>query len=238
MKKVVLFLVAICGLAISCSKTTKVPVAYNVQTLNATTVQDLYIPDTGSYDMPIHVKFLTGNTTDKVTLILNGLPADVKVTKDTISDVPTFIAHFIFTTNHAKQAKYPVTIVATAPGELAKTYNFNLTVIPANCASYLLGTFTGSNACTARSFTYPADVTSPAVNKLSINNFGGYGTGTNTIVDVNCNHDSLTIPSQNIGNGTTLSGYGVFSSNKMTIYYTAINTPGGFPETCTATLTK
>lgn len=238
MKKTGLFLLACCGLFFSCSKTTKIPVAYTVVNNSGTALTDVYVPDSGAYDLAVRVKFMTGNTTDKVTLKLAGLPADVVAAPDSVSDLPSYTGHFTLSTNHATQATYPVKIVATAPGEDPQVYSFNLNVIPASCASYVAGTYSGSNACTARNYTYTATASAASDGRLIINNFGGYGTNTNMYATLSCAHDSLFIASQDIGNGTTLSGVGTFTSNSVVIYYTATSTPGGFGETCTATLTK
>ena len=89
-----------------------------------------------------------------------------------------------------------------------------------------------------RDYTYNATGTATdTVNVLSINNLGGYGLNTNTIVRLNCNQDSLYIDQQVIGNGVTLSGSGTFTANTLTINYSAVKTPGQPAEVCTATLT-
>lgn len=239
MRKIVLFLLATCVIAVSCQKTVKVPVSYTVETIQNTAPTDIYIPDEGVSTMSLLVKFLGGFSEDTVILSMKGLPADVKLTTDTITGVPTFRADFVMTTNKARLGSYPVTLTAVAPGSDPKNYNFNVIVTPADCASSLWGNLSGSNSCTARNFTYVSTgVSSGTANVLNLVNFGGYGSNTSTRIVLDCNKDSLTIPAQNIGNGTNLQGYGTFTATGMTIYYTASSTPGGFPETCTATFTK
>jgi hypothetical protein len=242
MKKAVFFLLALCAVIASCEKTpknVKVPVSYTVENGQNKPLGQVYIPDAGTYTMPVLVKYLTGYSEDSVTITLKGLPADIKLAKESFTQVPTYRADFVFTTTNAAHATYPLTLTASAPGTTTKTYTFNLTVTSADCASNLWGNLAGSNACTARNYTYVATgVPTGTVNELNITNFGGYGSNTNTRVLLNCNEDSLIIPSQNIGNGTTLSGTGTFNGNSMTIYYTASNTPGGFPESCNVTLTR
>jgi len=239
MKKVALLLAILCAIVVSCSKTVKEPVSYTVEHPTSNPLPDVFIPDSGTYDLAAMVKFLSGTNEDKVTVVLKGLPADVTVEKDTISGLPTFTADFILHTNHAAQAKYPVSIVATAPGSAQKHYDFNLTVIPADCAAYLFGDYTAVNACTARTYSYTATASATgAPNTMNISNFGGYGITTSTRVNINCSNDSLSIPYQNIGNGTTVSGYGVFVANQITLYYTASNTPTGISETCSVALTR
>lgn len=240
MKKIVLFFLALCALTVACRKTAKkTPLSYTVENLQNKPPADIYIPDAGSYTMSLLVKYLGGFHEDKVTLTISGLPADIKVVEDTIVNIPTYRADFVFKTTNAKHATYPITVTATALGSAPKTYTFNLTVTFADCASSLWGNFNGANACTARNFTYVATgVATGVTNELNITNFGGYGSTTTTRVILNCNKDSLYIPAQNIGNGTNLQGSGTFTDNTMTIYYSASTTPGGFPESCNVTLTK
>lgn len=242
MKKTVLILLALCVAVLSCDKTptsVKVPVSYEVETAQNTAVGDIYIPDAGSYTMSILVKYLGGFQEDDVTIALSGLPADVAVNRDTFSKVPTYQADFVFTTANAAHGTYPMTITSNAIGSDPKTYHFNLTVRSADCAESLLGDLNGTNECTNRDYNYTATAIATGItDKLNIINFGGYGLNTNTTVYLNCNENTLTIPSQNIGNATILEGSGTFTGNSMTITYTASNTPGGFPETCNVTLTK
>ncbi len=221
---------------VSCTtKYVKVPISFSVVTNHQDKVTDIFIPDHGTYHMQIMVKFLSGTASDNVTLKVIGLPADITVTPDTFSAVPTYTADFVFTTTHAAHATYPVAIIATAPGIGAQTYNFNLTVTDADCASNLWGDFSVHNAC-ATNYNYTAHGISTGIsNTLTINNFGGYGSAVNAYVTLNCNNDSLFIASQDIGNGITAQGYGVFTASGMTIWYT---TTGTVTDNCTATFTK
>ncbi len=242
MKKTVLILLALCAVVLSCQKTptsVKVPVSYVVETAKNEPVSEIFIPDNGTYTMSLLVKYLGGFQEDDVMIALSGLPSDVTVSHDTFSKVPTYQADFVFTTANASHGTYPMTITSKADGSDAKTYNFNLTVRAADCASSLLGDLSGANECSNRDYTYTATAVATGItDKLQIINFGGYGSNTNTTVYLNCNENTLTIPSQNIGNATILEGSGTFTGNSMTITYTASNTPGGFPETCNVTLTK
>ncbi len=244
MKKFVLFsltfLAAVTAIIISCDKAVKVPVSYTVVTNHDTFVENIFIPDTGTYTMPILVKYYTGYTQDPVTLKITGLPSDIAVTPATSSAIPTYNQNFVFYTNHATHGTYNASIVASAPGELAQTYNFTVTVVPANCASPLYGTMTCTDSCNhAGKYSYPATVSGNGTsNTIIINNFGGYGTNANATVLLNCDNDSLTIQYQNIGNGTLLSGTGTYTTTSMVIYYNATNTPTGGSESCVTTLTK
>lgn len=239
MRKVVLFFMALCAVAVSCQKTTKIPVSYTVETLQNTPLGDIYIPDSGTYTLPVLVKYMTGYHEDKVTVSIKGLPADIKVYEDSFSEVPTYRANFVFITTNAAHATYPVTVTASAPGTKSQIQTFNITVTEADCASTLWGNFNGANQCTARNYAYVATgIATGTANTLDIKNLGGYGPTTLTHVTLNCNHDSLFIPMQNIGNGTSLSGYGTFTASSMKIYYIATSVAGGAGETCNVTLTR
>ncbi len=233
---VITFFVVACVVVISCDKAVKVPVSYTVVTNHATTVNDIFIPDSGRFDMQILVKFLSGYAQDNVTLKISGLPADISVTPDSFSAVPSYVEDFVFSTNHAAHNTYRITITGYAPEETPQTYSFNLTVIPADCATSLLGSLSGHNACSVTGNTsHTATSTWVAQNTLSVNDFGGYGTNTNTTVYLNCDNDSLAIPSQNIGNGVVLQGSGTFTASGMSVTY---NTTGTSTDNCTVTYAK
>ncbi len=237
---VITLFVVTCVVIISCDKQIKIPVSYTVVTNHANAVNDIFIPDSGQFDMQILVKFLSGYTQDKVTLKISGLPADISVTPDSFSAIPTNVDDFVFSTNHAAHNTYRVTITGYAPDETPQTYSFNLTVIPADCATSLLGSLSGHNACAVTGSTSytSTGVASGTANTLIVNNFAGYGTATNATIVLNCDNDSLSIPNQNIGNGAVLRGTGTFTATGMTIYYVASSTPTGVADSCTVTYSK
>jgi hypothetical protein len=237
MKKIVMFLLAISTITLSCQKpSVQTPMSYTVETAQNKAFVDIYIPDNGTYTIPVLVKFLTGYAEDKVTLSIKGFPADVKVAQDSFSQIPTYRADFALSMTNAAHGTFPVTITASGRGSATKTYKFNVTVRSADCASNLWGSFKGTNECTARNFPYTATGESTGVtDELLIRNFGGYGNTTATRMILNCNANTLTIPSQNIGNGVIMQGSGTFTGNSLRITYTA---SGAVSETCNATLTR
>jgi hypothetical protein len=240
MKKISLFLLALCTIVVACQKKSpKVPVDYTVETAQNKPIEDIYIPNKGTYTWALWVKYLGGYHEDSVMIALTGLPADVQVLEDTFKRVPTYEARYVFTTNNAALGKYPVTLTTIAPGGSTRTWQANVNVIPANCADGRTGSYDAANACSARNYNYTATVQANGVaNELNIVNFGGYGSATNTRAIINCENDSLVIPQQNIGNGTNLSGKGAIKGNMVYVTYTATTTPLGFPETCNVTMTK
>ncbi|MES2704079.1 MAG: hypothetical protein V4649_15670 [Bacteroidota bacterium] len=243
MRRIALFFVLLCALSTSCTKTVKtaIPLTYKVESETTTTgiVEDAYIPATGTYHLRLAVKFLSGNVADSVRVQLKGLPSTISVNVDTFNQRPTYIADFVLTTNNTPLVTYPVTLEASVNGKQVQVYNFNLRVVPANCASYVAGTYNGSNACTARTYTYTMGVTTTGTaNQVAISNFGGYGPTTTAYATLNCNRDSIFVASQNIGNGTILEGKGTFTGTGMKLWYSASSIPGGGSESCVATLTK
>lgn len=240
MQKIVLFLLALSVIVTSCDKTVKPPLHYTVTNdLYDSAMQDIFIPDTGNYTMTVRVKFLTGFQGDKVTLTLTGLPANVTATPDTFISTPTFDVDIVFHSKSAIQSTYPVTLTATTATGLPQVYNFNITVIPADCAALFWGNLYSRNTCTSRNYTYTAIGSSTGLlNTLYINNFGGYGGHCNVKVLLNCDNDSLHIPMADYGNGVTLSGEGIFNNDSMIIRYDATSTPTGGPESCTVILKR
>ena len=239
MNRIVLCLLAFCAVTASCTKTVHVPVSYAVENERDTTPQDVYVPTTGEAYVALTVKFLTGSATDSVTLSVHGVPAGISVTPQKASGIPTYYYKYVYTTKNMPVGSYPVYIQASAPGTTDKYYSYNLVVIPTDCATLFTGNLTGSNDCGPRGYTYMATATATGTqNTISINNLGGYGLNTNTYVTLDCQHDSLHIPSQVIGNGVTIEGKGTFTLSKMTIYYSAVTAPGAAAEVCTANLTK
>lgn len=226
----------------SCDKSMKQPLNYSVSDdAAASGFYDIYIPDTGAYTLPALVKFLSGYPQDSVKLVISGLPAGVTVSPDTFSAIPTYTENFVFSTKHMAQGTYPVTLTAYTPTQASpRAYNFNIVVVPANAAALFAGSLSDSNACTARNYKFSATGSIPAgtKNQLTINNFGGYGSNVDVSVFFNEQTDSLYIPNQTAGNGSTLSGYGTFTNTKMVIYYTATSTPTNPAENCTAIFTK
>src|SRR5437868_1767978 len=118
MKKIVLFLSLLCAINFSCTKQVKIPVSYNV-TNDAlqTGVLDIYVPDTGTYDMAVLVKFLTGSTKDSVKLTLSGLPKNMTATPTTFKALPTYTEDFVFNSLATPLGTYQATLTASVTGE-------------------------------------------------------------------------------------------------------------------------
>ncbi|MFI5196409.1 MAG: hypothetical protein ACHQD8_04905 [Chitinophagales bacterium] len=213
------------------------PVSYSVTDTTGVTLHDIYIPDSGTYVFPVWVKFLTGYVGDKVTLSFSGLPADVRVTPDSFSAVPTYTERFVFYTNHAARASYQVTLVAYTPTTGYKYFKFKLGVIPAFCPAAFLGNLSGRSACDT-SGNYPYTATADTFqNIMYVHNFGGYGTSVGVELILDCTTDSVFIPLNNYGNSVVMKGQGIFTANQIIIWYHASSTPNGHADNCVDTLT-
>jgi len=230
--------VAVCMIVVSCSRSVRVPLSYSVTDTTGKDITAIYIPDSGAFEMPVWVKFLSGNVVDKVTLTFTGLPDGVNVTPDSVVAKPSYIQRFVFYTNKAARGNYPVTITAYSPSTGYRYYRINLGIIPAKCAGSFIGRLKGSNSC-SRSGKFPYDATTSYGNTTSVlvvNNFGGYGSNVNVHVLMDCSDDSCFIIYKNYGNNTWLSGKGTFTDNKMIISYNATSTPTGGADNCVDTL--
>ncbi len=240
MKKSMLFsalCIAMAGMAVmmhSCAKKDSVVrLSYAIDTIN----QNVYVGDTGYTHWPLKVSFLNGNPQESLTLTVNGLPARLTVSPDSLTAVPTFIEDFVFHTNYAIHGSYPANITAYSLTTGYKVFHFNIVVVTANCAMAMAGSYSGSSACIYATSPYTAVATAAGGDTLNIMNLGGLGTSSNTKVILNCGTDSLTIPSQADGNGDTLRGNGVFTANQMIINYSKKTITGGY-DSCSATLNR
>ena len=238
MKKVILLFLALCVISVSCYKSVPGALTYSVNIEKDSTVHDIYMNSTGTYDLAMQVKYLAGYAEDPVTISLAGLPAGIKVATDTFTGVPTYTVHFILKDSNMAYGTYPVTLNAYTGTMGSRAYNFNIIVIPPDCGLSLLGTLRGSNVCTSRNYTYTSTVTSGGNNKIIVNNFGGYGTNVNVTVNLDCTKNTIKIDSLNYGNNTVLYGTGSFTATGMIINYIATSTNLGFSEGCTVTYTK
>jgi hypothetical protein len=218
----------------SCIKNTNPPLSYLVDTMH-----NVYVNQNDSFHMKFDVRFLTGNSQEMVALTIKGLPAHVRLAKDTIKGTPTFTADFlIYADSGAALGNYPVTLVCYSSSTGYREISFNLGVVNYLCGYYVKGSYTGTNSCRATSYVYPATATSSGDTAVSVVNIGGYGVNTNTFVRLDCNTDSVYVDRQNIGNGITMWGHGRFTANSIVVHYIALNVPGGYNDTCTAILSR
>ena len=229
----ILLLLAFTLVGSSCYKHTPPPLSYLIDTLH-----NIYVPINDSLLQPMQVRFLTGNDQEPVKLFFTGLPSNVKMVQDTITGVPTFTANFHFYTTDSSFGYYKSTLVGYSASTGYQYWDVNVGVVRDNCERFMTGTFTGGNSCQSTNYTYTATSTAYQPGYIIVNNFGGYGVNTNTLVNLNCNTDSLYIYHQNIGNGITMTGRGYFTSNKMVVTYSCYSTPNNRFDSCTTTLNR
>src|SRR5471030_2429878 len=152
MRNFVLLLVVAFGLfSGGCYKNPPPPLSYAIDS-----VANAYVPNNDSVVFPLTVKFFTGNSDEKVWVTIEGLPAHVTMKQDTITGTPTFIANFVLYANNATLGYYPVTLVSYSSSTGIRRYNFTLGVVIPDCATHMVGTFSGSNACASANYAYTA----------------------------------------------------------------------------------
>ena len=218
----------------SCAKKDSVVrLAYSIDTIN----QNVYVGDTGYTHWPLKISFLHGNPQEPITLTVNGLPQRLTVSPDSITFIPTLIEDFVFHADYPTHGSYAANITAYSATTGYTVFHFNIVVVTADCTSGMAGTYSGSSACIYATSPYTAVATKLGGDTLNIMNLGGLGTSSNTKVIMNCNVDSLSIPSQADGNGDTIRGNGYFTANELIINYSKKTATGSY-DTCSATLTR
>lgn len=218
----------------SCVKNSNPPLGYLIDT-----VSNAYVNHNDSLLLPLEVRFLSGNSNEKVTLSISGLPPHVRLKQDTITGTPTFTANFmIYADSNAVLDQYPVTLHAYSASTGNRSYNFNLGVVHYNCGHYVQGNYSGRNTCRTTGVSYGAIAVSSGDTAVWVSNLGGYGTHTNTFMRLDCNTDSVYVDRQDIGNGVTMWGKGHFTAHSIVMSYTALNTPAGSNDTCTLVLSR
>jgi hypothetical protein len=217
----------------SCVKNTPAKLDFAIDSVAA-----LYVNFDDTSDVPVLVRFLSGNYQESVSITITGLPPKVRLLQDTLYGIPTFTANFRFVVDSAAVGTYPIRIITNSKSRGFRNYDLNLGVVRNTCATLLGGNYKGSNTCKRTNYTYAVTATAATGNALNIVNLGGYGTNTTTYAKLDCNTNSVTIDQQNIGNGVTLKGTGTFSDAGLTISYIALNTPSGFNDTCTAVISR
>jgi hypothetical protein len=116
MKKVVLFVLAISVVIISCYKSVPGNLTYSINTSGDSTVPTVYMPQTGSYNLPLEVKYLAGYSEDLVTISISGLPSGIKITPDSFTAVPTYSANFVLSdSNVALHVPHEIILILQQP---------------------------------------------------------------------------------------------------------------------------
>jgi hypothetical protein len=166
---------------------------------------------------------------ETVTLSLSALPQGI--TKDTTnwitSGIPTYTTELLLldtTQAGAALGTFPMTLTATGSLTGAKTFPFNIKIVPQPpCSAFLLGKYLNCSSSCGLGGLYTDSVYADpnVVNKIWFTNLNG--TGLKIYGMYSCNSEAITIPTQTVG-GITYSGSGDgFLSPSKTIFLNLFN---------------
>ncbi len=187
-------------------------------------VQDISFINNQSLAWEIPVEWKSG-VPHKVSVYIGGLPANVKLSIDTITGLPSFKPEFTLTAKYALPGKYPISVYATSAELGTKKYDVNLTIKPAlNCVADYVGAYPSTTSTRNDSTfgTYNASIGSPKAFTLSISCFckAQYSGVT---ADINCDNGTFNIPQQKPFSSATVAlikGSGqLLEDNKVLLKY-------------------
>lgn len=247
MKKIIFALAVTLTVAVySCDKKTSTPVVTPVKNnteFNINGISDIKIPSNGSGDLVLSVQLVSG-TQENVTLAISGVPSKVTAEFSTTSGIPTYASILSFTSNDEAAGTYPLTITATSASGAKKEFKFNLVIEkPEDCATPLIGNYTGTVQCDASS---PSSTTVNVVAGPDLNTIKIIGQGTaESIADLDCSNGTLVIREKTQNNSSysiKITGSGTFiSPNILNVKVKNVYYVGGveqYTSECTFTLTK
>ena len=235
MKKTTLLLAFLTLLFSACTKV--VDDEYEMPNYRVDGITDISVYSTGATNMPLNVVYMNSEQ-ERVDLSLDGLPAGMTATFTPASGIPTYSSFLQIRSNNTAAGNYPVTLVANGAESGRRTYSFNIRIT--ECASELLGTYTGFNACFAGG-SYVDNITAVAgqPNTIQFNNFEN--TGARVIATVDCGTSRLTIPTQVVNGITYSTNSGFFNITTTGIFinfnYRRVSAGGGVAN-CNVNLNK
>ncbi len=106
-------------------------------------------------------------------------------------------------------------------------------IYPENCANYLVGTYSGTDYCSASGQTpYSCSIIASTPVNITISHLGGVTV--NAILD--CEKNTLTIPAQTFAGNFTITGSGTYTANRIVINWSGVSS--GIPMNCNTTYTR
>lgn len=239
MKKLCLFavLTAMIGLAACSKKDDDADNDANGFDYAVNNVQDVTVEQGGTVVASWEVKLSKGSQ-QTVKLDVTGTPSNVTVTPNSTEGIPTYTAAVAFAaTSSAATGTYPMTVTSSSASTTSKTYTFNL-IVKENCITPLIGTYSTTESCSiSGDLAYNCAITTGSTSTtVQLTGFGDYINGNIINATIDCDSKTITIPSQAVTSGITISGSGTFSGNTLVINYTAVTSSN--TESCTATLVK
>ena len=109
----------------------------------------------------------------------------------------------------------------------------NTPVFPIDCAHQVAGVYNGSDYCTsAGQSTYSSTI----IARDSINITFNYLSGVMVTALLDCNGNTITIPTQSFPGNFSISGTGTYTRNRIIVNWSGLSY--GVPVNCSSTLTR
>lgn len=222
MKKTALAVLAICSLAFSCKKkdaSTSTSPAYDSLKYIVNNIKDITVQqyqDSIIY-LPIELEYKSG-IQESLNVTMTGLPTGGSLTPTTISGIPTFSSNFMLNYFFTTSGTYPITVTASSAKSGAKSFNFNLNVMPRTCAYGLVGNYDGTCNFTSDTTTTATRTAVKGADDSHVTLYTYFGTF-NAAVD--CSNMTFSIPETTpSGSSTTYRATGSFTGKLVTINWT------------------
>ena len=114
-----------------------------------------------------------------------------------------------------------------------KDNNSNSPVYPSDCAHQLAGEYTGNDYCSSSGQTaYPCTILAIDSADITFSNLGGAAVN----AKLDCNKNTITIPTQTFPGNFSISGNGTYTANRIIITWSGLSL--GTPVNCSTTYTR
>jgi hypothetical protein len=211
--------------------------AYKVSGLQDLTLQKR---DSGSNSvfMPITLEYIS-KSQERLRLSIAGAPAGLFDSLTVKSGYPTFQSMVVLADSGVATGNYTMKLVVTGDSSGKREFPFDLTVTPPrDCSSDLIDSNYSTNSPCASSTSYMQNIMRTTTrNRIMFSNING--SGGQIYADINCDNQTLTIPTQTVGT-VTFSGNGNYSvsfGSKFVQLNVMVSATGGSIP-CTVTLIK
>ena len=110
----------------------------------------------------------------------------------------------------------------------------NKPVYLTDCGDSLVGSYVGADYCSSSgNSTYPCSITASTPTNIIFSYMGG---APNVTATVDCNNNTIAIPTQNFVGNYSISGTGTFTTNRIIINWNGLSL--GQPISCSTTFTR
>jgi len=187
-----------------------------------TSVQDIAIQQGGTTNVTWNIKRTKG-VAELVRIKLSGLPTDVVSVNDVSDGTPDYKPYMdLKAMQDVPIGSYPITLTTSSTSTTPKTYQFNLLITSStDCSLALLGRYNATSSCGNAYGATIVEGGNPST--VIINNFAGLGGDCNVAATLNCNNNTLTIPTQvaviRSYKNVSVQGTGTFTASSLTVNY-------------------